>query len=313
MYKKIRSRISNIFWYLYVRHYRRMKKRNNNIIFCECFVSAYGKKLRKNNWGDDLNKVFFEYVTNQKFIFVPYNRFLSNNKDIHYSLIGSIIGFYNLDSTIIYGSGIIRPSVNIVGKPLNIISVRGPKTRSVLLNKGIECPERYGDPALLLPVFYKPTIKKLNQICIIPHMGTDLYKVNKWVDKNRQYFEGVSIIDMHSYSDWREVINQISKSTYVISESLHGLIVAETYGIPSVWVEFVEHKEHWSFKFEDFYCSIGKYHEASIKLYLDNDINNIFNAVKGWKVGNINYDEMLKDFPFELSDSFKHILEARGN
>ena len=65
-----------------------------------------------------------------------------------------------MDNKIVYGTGAMNPNWKIIGKPNKIISVRGPKTRQVFVSNGIYCPECYGDPVLLLPVFYKKNVEK---------------------------------------------------------------------------------------------------------------------------------------------------------
>lgn len=161
IYRKIAIFAADLFWGPYILYFRRGGGQRQKPIFCECCIYFIGHRFRKVNWGDDLNKYLFEYITGRKFVFIPFRKLSSKQRISHYSLIGSIIGFYNLDNTIIYGSGIKNPYESISGVPEKIISVRGPKTRDILLKNGIECPENYGDPALLLPLFYQPKVKKM--------------------------------------------------------------------------------------------------------------------------------------------------------
>ena len=84
----------------------------------------------------------------------------------------------------------------------------------------------------------------------------------------------------------------------MISESLHGLIVAETYGIPNVWVEFIQHPDYWDFKFDDFYGSIGK-DERIIKIKRVDDVEKACKKIETWKRGNIDYEKLKSLFPFQ--------------
>lgn len=296
-YRFIRKTLLTLLWYPKVLFYRYEIKRNQNIVLSECFVffDALGK-FRHNNWGDDINKYFMEYITNKKFIFIPYSETFVKPKDLHYSMIGSIIGNYSLENTIIYGSGLINKDKNVKGYPKSIISVRGPLTREALIKKGISCPQSYGDPVLLLPLFYKPKKIYDKKIGIIPNIGT---KQNVLLEKLLGDDRCV-LIDMRKYNNWNDIVDQIASCDIVISESLHGLIVAETYKIPSLWVEFKEHDSNWSFKFNDFYESIHKMNMEIVKVDRINDIENLISLCMEWKPGVINYKEQLDMFPFDI-------------
>ena len=277
-----------------------LKSENKNIksgktIVCEGYIVSKGRKIKHYNWGDDINVYMFEYISNITVLAVPIGNTFLKNID-HFLMIGSIISFYNLDNATIFGTGIIDEHQCLKGNPKCVISVRGPKTRQKLLVSGIDCPQQYGDPVLLLPLFYKPEHKKSKKICIIPNMGTSYEEVEKsikWLD------EEYIILDMTRYNKWTDIIDVIVSSEYVISESLHGLIVAETYGIPNVWVEFKEHQDYWSFKFQDFYESIGKRSEQIIHLPLES--KSVYYKKMNWRKGNIKYDNILSLYPFEIS------------
>lgn len=267
-------------------------------IICECYIMKKYGKFMHHNWGDDMNYYFFNYITNRKVLSIPCQYLEHLKKKNYYSLIGSILNFYSLEGKTIYGSGLIDPHAKITGKPQSIISVRGPRTRRVLIEKGIDCPEKYGDPILLLPLFYSPCRKETEKRgAIILNMGTECSEdsfVQKCCEKYR-----LKIISLTKYDKWTDIIDEIVNSSFVISESLHGLIVAETYGVPNVWVEFKEHPSYWNFKFEDYYESINKY-ENKLEFNNFETMDIIMEKISNWEKARIAYDELLSYFPFEI-------------
>ena len=124
-----------------------------------------------NNWGDDINLYFIELITQKKVIFYPNSRIARLISLKRYFFIGSILTGFSLENATICGSGIIneKRKYNTKGIPSKIISVRGPLTYRALIEKGYLCPPNFGDPALLLPLYYMPNITKKWKICIIPH------------------------------------------------------------------------------------------------------------------------------------------------
>lgn len=294
---------------IYNHIYCLVNKYNDDLIICESYIQKRKGKLVHHNWGDDLNIYLFEFVTQKKVQSIPMTRDKIKFSGNNYLLIGSIIGFYNLDNKIIYGSGILNPKKKVNGKPQRIISVRGPKTRKVLLDSGIMCPEKYGDPVLLLPLFYSPVKAPSRQGSVILNIGTKKEN-NDIVSKFCKLFD-VNIISMTEYDKWTDVIDKIYNSKYVISESLHGLIVAETYGIPNLWVEFIDHDENWTFKFDDYYQSIGKT-ETIISLQNGFSKDMINDHLLSWQKGSIDYSRLLSYFPFEIKCNINEEL-LNGN
>ena len=220
-------------------------------------------KMEHNNWGDDINMFFLKKITNdtllpQKVMSFPQSDIVfkvDSNPTI--TCIGSILQNIEDDNTIVWGSGFLTDKKKPHIRPENILAVRGPLTRQVFISNGIKCPEVYGDPALLLPYFYKPKCKKKYQIGIIPHF----YDYNK--DEVRQYEQSKSsiIINTFNYRNWKDFIDKICSCHFIVSSSLHGLIVAEAYNIPNLWVEFNEpliDDTTKRFKFHDFFLSIAQ-------------------------------------------------------
>ena len=135
--------------------------------------------------------------------------------------------------------------------------VRGKKTRDILLNAGFECPEVYGDPALLMPTLYTP--KKCNEkyrvgiICHYVHEELPCFLKNE--------LDGVLKIPINrSYNEITDFIDEVCSCDVIVSSSLHGLIIANAYGVPAVRMVVKGHSLHpnksgedrQDFKYEDY-------------------------------------------------------------
>jgi pyruvyltransferase len=161
---------------------------------------------------------------------------------------GSIIRLCN-NNTIVYGSG-IRDKDQQINNGL-IMSVRGPYTFNNLNKQHNLLHCQYGDPGLLMPLFYNPIIKKKYNLGIIPHYidynnVIDIYKN----DKN------VNVINLLN-SNIEIVINEILSCKYIISSSLHGLIVSDAYNIPNLWIKYDNKIKGDDTKFYDYFESVN--------------------------------------------------------
>jgi pyruvyltransferase len=215
------------------------------------------------NFGDYLGPYIYNKLTGGKqTTLIDYTKETST----YYLTVGSIMWAAKKNS-IIWGTGIIRKD-NTFDKPLKVLLVRGPLTRKRFLELGYECPEIYGDPALLLPKLYTPPPTKSYNLGIIPH----IYDYNSIKNKYNTSF----VIDLNipiSVQNIENIINKITSCSYTISSSLHGIIVSHAYQIPCLWVKFSDKLYGDSVKFYDYYLSIGisnpTYLDLSSKKYSD--------------------------------------------
>ena len=146
--------------------------------------------------------------------------------------IGSVMCVAKAGNTI-WGSGLHYPhSVTKIKdiKSLNFNAVRGPYSRRKLIDAGFDCPEIYGDPALLLGYLFpdlkpKPIKNKITLIIFIFETTNIPVLENKF---------NLNIIKCAPINDPFLVINEILTSELVIASALHGIITAESFGVPVV-------------------------------------------------------------------------------
>lgn len=254
------------------------------------YINAYVSRNNGpySNWGDDINLWFLREVIRKPLRLYNESPIAFRMKSENFLVIGSTISLLCKRNSIIWGAGCISDMIPIPQKPKKVLAVRGPLTRGLLLKNEIDCPPVYGDPALLLPYHYRPTIKKKHYIGLIQHVSEAPIEI-----------EGCHRISMSNYKVWTDVIDEILSCEIIASSSLHGLIVAEAYGIPNVWVES-QNLIGGQFKFHDFFLSLGEDRKNPI----DNKV--LKNPVILHKIarctsnGRFDIEPLLKSCPFEL-------------
>lgn len=194
----------------------------------------------KNNFGDMISPLIFDgFGIKYKYTYTDYNTIS----------VGSIATFAKKD-TIVLGSGTLDDQVDLEPQA-NWKFVRGPYTRVNVIRSGGKCPEIYGDPAMLLPLFIKPEEKQYD-VGILPHY-MDKYYVE---DSLKQHKLNWNYIDPLS-NNAIKTLKEITKCRAIFSSSLHGIICAHAYGIPAAWVKFSDHVPGDNIKFKDHYASVG--------------------------------------------------------
>jgi pyruvyltransferase len=205
------------------------------------------------NFGDALTPWLIKKIAGQYPDFLwPHHQFDK------YLVVGSIIA-YAREHCIVWGAGILWHEERISPKA-RLIAVRGPITRKRALECGAECPKTYGDPALLLPRLY-PVRKTTPEfkLGIVPHYIDKPKVLARWKGSPKLRF-----IDVQQPVE--SVVNAIVSCQFIASSSLHGIIVANAYGIPALWVEFSKRPHGDGSKFQDYFLSIGQKPYAPLPL-----------------------------------------------
>lgn len=214
----------------------------------DCLMWCNDRENSK-NFGDALNPYLFSQFSSKKVVAWK-NIFPLKSMNV-YVFIGSILDDLSITNSVICGAGFRNENAAIGKINPRVLFVRGPKTREILLKNNIKCPERYCDPALLLPHFYMPQVDKKYKYGIIAH----------YIDSDE--LNTIKIIGDESYvtisvkESIECFIRKVCECEYILSSSLHGLIVANAYGIPSSWISLSEKIDGGDFKFLDYYASMG--------------------------------------------------------
>lgn len=200
------------------------------------------------NFGDELSYELVKRIVPNLQVTTPQKP--TNEKKL--LAIGSIIG-YAQDGDLIWGSGRLKDSIAKQTAKFDVRAVRGPNTRENLIRvHNISVPEIYGDPALLLPHFFPEYKRKAHpkyEYTVIPHfLEQHLPIFNSKTNPNVIY----------PTQKWQLVIRRILNSKLVIASAMHGIIVAESFGIPARML-FPKTKEPNYFKYIDYYYGTGRF------------------------------------------------------
>ena len=258
--------------------------------FCQFIMLVRWSKL--DNWGDALNPVLIECVSGESPIWVkkPRRRQITYKEPV-YVVIGSIIAKASDKNAVIWGAGFKSANEMVRWRPKKVCAVRGPLSRSKLHEQGIECPDIYGDPALLYPKFYKPVINKKYELGIIPHY---VDKDNAVLDKLKDIPE-VRIIDVTIGIN--RFIDEICSCEKIASSSLHGIIAADAYGIPSIWLKFSDKIVGSGFKFMDYFLSVKRPYQEPLVMNEYTTLNDILKTFYPYEI-DIDLNRLFDACPF---------------
>ena len=224
-------------------------RRGSQIIRATMRVSFRNRTALPVYWWDDTAN-FGDMITEQILLWMGAPAVINvrnSLRDIGPALAGSgsLLQSLRYRSVVVWGCGFIqdvseRPPAR---RPVEVLALRGPRSKAVADRLGWVTPDVFGDPGVLLPLIY-PAPAKRYEIGVVPHFG------------HASYFSGVETDERVRVIDVRQsvcaVAAEIAACNIVLSSSLHGLIVAHAYGIPWLWLRMEPELRGEDFKFGDF-------------------------------------------------------------
>lgn len=241
------------------------------------------------NWGDIVNPVLIRHLSGREP--VRYERVFNFARHPVYSVIGSILDRSATPRLEVWGSGFKQPDGRFWVRPARVHAVRGPLTREAMLRQGIPCPPVYGDPALLFPRVYRPTVSRHHALGIVPHYADAQHPA---VQRLRESGD-VAVIDI--LAGVNQVADQICSCEAVASSSLHGMILADAYGIPSSWIEFSGEVEGSGFKFRDYLAGVNQSAASPLRVSPQTPMSQILDHVRGDTL-DVDLERLLASCPF---------------
>lgn len=242
----------------------------------------------KDNFGDRLSPYVIEKITGV----TP--TFADERAKSKFVAIGSLINKHTiLSDSIFWGTGFLSEEFSNFGQkfkmfPLrdslgylkihlnpngrNFKALRGTLSRDTLERMGFKAetlPKAFADPALLMPYLYQPQSSnqqryELGLICHFSQPNEDLERLIA-----EKFSQKVRFISMHRHTpaQLEECINEICSCDKIASTSLHGIIIAQAYGVPALFLQDLNHAvhRHCTFKFNDFFLGTQQHPQEPLQ------------------------------------------------
>ncbi len=201
------------------------------------------------NLGDEISPIVFSHVTGRNVVH-------SEISDCDGIAIGSVFNPRQASQRkrsrpqLIWGSGTLKPRPAIYRNlSAEIVALRGPKTAGMIDG----CPEiPFGDPGLFASEIWPSSVSRENPVGIIPHFSM---RGSDKVRRLSRAMGGSVLLDLTD-PDFDRSFRQLSSCKLIVSSSLHGLIFADAYGIPSLFWNESGADNEW--KYQDYFEGVGR-------------------------------------------------------
>jgi hypothetical protein len=158
--------------------------------------------------------------------------------------IGSILEFLPEDwDGVVWGSGLMEERAHPLPRA-RFLAVRGELTRQLANVKG---PVALGDPGILTSRHVRRPRPRW-EVGIVPHGHHRSHR--GLAELAHSAGSRVRVVNVHQGA--AAAVREIASCSVVLTTSLHGLVVADSYGIPAVWTTLDPPLGGGDFKFRDY-------------------------------------------------------------
>lgn len=164
--------------------------------------------------------------------------------------VGSVIRLA-ADGDVVWGTGVNGKTRELPFERtrLDIRAVRGPLTREWLIGKGFDVPEVFGDPGLLTARFAESVpvwSREPRDVLVVPNLH-DYERFRVLYGDDHDVLNPLTQLD--------QCIARIRAARFVTGSSLHGICIAESFGVPA---RLMASSTEPAFKYEDYFLGSGR-------------------------------------------------------
>ncbi|NML37261.1 polysaccharide pyruvyl transferase family protein [Chitinophaga sp. G-6-1-13] len=173
-------------------------------------------------------------------------------------LAGSLLQWVPENYTgIILGTGAADVPLNFPAA--RVLGVRGKLTWNNFRSKNTD-HVLYGDTGLIMSYIFPETVRKKYRMGVVPH----------FIDYGHRYMKmwkerfGKDVLFIHPLGSPRQIISRIKSCESIVASSLHGLVIADSFDIPSLRFVIRETMPLGTvdpdYKYKDYYSALGLEH-----------------------------------------------------
>lgn len=192
------------------------------------------------NFGDDLNEWLWPKL-------LP--GFFDNDASEYFFGIGTLLSekmLHKFPQKIIFGIGAGYDAPPVIDESYKIYFVRGPLSAKAI---GLPPTAAITDSAYFITRKFKPSNLKKYKYSYMPH---HTYANKEW----KTFCDDIGVHYIDPNTPVEQILNEISQTEKMITEAMHGAIVADALRIP--WIPVVSGEKINGFKWQDWTLSIRR-------------------------------------------------------